>query len=158
MHASENLGAKCVKGLMLIQFTKTMRLRLASTLALLYTLCVLAPAAAFAFGDGSLPARCLTDDHVGIHSVHVHEHHSVHLHDGKAHVHDHGTVHEPAKAPEHKADKECCGLLCLTALPAIISVDQNPGLRTTTVIAISQEHGTGRGPDLLYRPPIASLS
>src|SRR5437870_9221327 len=101
---------------MLIRLTKAMKSPVASTLALLYLLCVLAPAAAFAFGDGSRAAHCLTDDNHGLRSVHVH------IHDGgKAHVHEDGTSHEHSKAPDDKSsDGQCSGLVCLSALPAII--------------------------------------
>src|SRR5258708_33648694 len=44
---------------MLIQRTRAVRSRVASAVALLYLLCVLAPAAAFAFGDGSRAAHPL---------------------------------------------------------------------------------------------------
>jgi hypothetical protein len=123
-------------------------------LALLYLLCVLAPAAAFAFGDGSRAARCLTDDNHGLQSAHVH------MHDGgKAHVHEDGTSHEHSKAPDGKgSDGQCCGLVCLSALPASISQVQTPVLAALVAVSAKQEDVAGKIPDRLYRPPIAPLS
>src|SRR5215468_7660671 len=63
--------------------TKTFRIKAASVLAVLYALCILAPAAAFAFSDNPAVAHCLTEGHVGIHD-----------HGGKVHVHADGTPHQ----------------------------------------------------------------
>ena len=138
---------------MFIRVTKAMRSRVASMLALLYLLCVLAPVAAFAFGDGSRAAHCLTDDNHGLRSVHVH------VHDGKAHVHEDGTSHEHSKAPDGKSsDGQCCGLVCLSALPASISQVEPPVLPALVAVSANQEDVAGKPPDRLYRPPISPLS
>jgi hypothetical protein len=139
---------------MLIRLTKARRLRTASILAVLYMLCVLAPAAAFAFGDGSRAALCLTDDSHGLQSVHVHERDG-----GKAHVHADGTSHEHSKASDGKSAKgQCCGLVCLSALPASVSEIQTPALPVMIAVSATHEHAAGTAPDRLYRPPIALLS
>jgi len=142
---------------MLMGLTRAARSRVASAVALLYLLCVLAPAAAFAFGDGSRAAHCLTDDNHGLRSAHVHH---VHQHDGgNAHVHDDGTSHEHSKAPDGKSsDGQCCGLICLSALPASISEVQTPALPAMVAISANQEDVAGKTPDRLYRPPISPLS
>jgi hypothetical protein len=128
---------------MLIRLTRALRSRVASMLALLYLLCVLAPVAAFAFGDGSRAAHCLTDDNHGLQSAHVH------MHDGgKVHVHEDGTSH----------DGQCCGLVCLSALPASISQVETPVLPALVAVSANQEDVAGKIPDRLYRPPIAPLS
>jgi hypothetical protein len=144
---------------MLIQLTKAARFRVASALALLYMLCVLAPAAAFAFGDGSRAAHCLTDDNHGLRSAHVHEHNG-HEHDGgKAHVHEDGTSHEHSKAPGGKStDGQCCGLACLSALPATVSEVEAPALPAMIAVSAHQEDVAGKTPDRLYRPPISPPS
>src|SRR5512145_2486677 len=106
---------------MLIRLTRAMRSRAAVTLAVLYMLCVLIPAAALALGDGSRAAHCITADHHGLRAVHGHEH-ANHGHatqepaGGKVHLHDDGTSHEHSKAPVGKSsDAQCCGLVCLSA-------------------------------------------
>jgi hypothetical protein len=144
---------------MLIRLTRAVRRRTASTVALLYVLCVLAPAAAFAFGDGARAAHCLTDDNHGLQPVHVHEH-DVHGHDGgKLHVHKDGTSHEHSKAPDGKSsDGRCCGLVCLTALPASVSEVQTPALPAMIAASANQADVAGKAPERLYRPPISPLS
>jgi hypothetical protein len=140
---------------MLIRLTRATRLRAASTLALLYLLCVLAPAAAFAFGDGSRAAHCLTDGNHGLQSVHLHEHDG-----GKAHAHQDGSSHEHSKAPDgrHKSsDSQCCGLVCLSALPASILEVETPTLPALIAVSVDQEDIAGKAPERLYRPPISSL-
>ena len=123
-------------------------------LALLYLLCVLAPPAAFAFGDGSRAAHCLLDDNHGLQSVHVHVNEG-----GKAHVHEDGTSHEHSKAPDGKSSKgQCCGLVCLSALPASISKVETPVLPALIAVSADQEDVAGKTPDRLYRPPIAPPS
>ena len=149
---------------MLIRLTRAARFRVASVLALLYTLCVLAPAAAFALGDGSRAAHCLTDDDHGLRPAHVHEHNGQendgHKHDGgRVHVHEDGTSHDHSKAPGGKSsDGQCCGLACLTALPAAISEVEAPALPAMVAVSADQESIAGNPPDRLYRPPISPPS
>ena len=89
----------------------------ASLLVVLYTLCVIGPAAAIAFGDSETAAHCLTDDHLEAAKIHVHQ-------DGSSHQHsipddDHG---QPGK---------CCGLFAPSAIaPAIdlVAEPHSPGL------------------------------
>jgi hypothetical protein len=142
---------------MLMGLTRAARSRVASAVALLYLFCVLAPAAAFAFGDGARLVNCLTDDNHGLRSAHVHH---VHQHDGgNAHVHADGTSHEHSKAPDGKfSDGQCCGLICLSALPASISEVQTPALPAMVAVSANQEDIAGKTPDRLYRPPISPLS
>ena len=149
---------------MLIRLTKAMKWWAASTLALAYLLCVLAPAAAFAFGDGSRAAHCLTDDNHGLRSAHAHEHnnheHNGHEHgDRTAHVHEDGTSHEHSKAPNSKSsDAQCCGLMCLSALPTNVLEVNTPVLPATIATSANQEDVAGNPPDRLYRPPISPPS
>jgi hypothetical protein len=149
---------------MLIRLTRAARFRVASVLALLYTLCVLAPAAAFAFDDGSRAAHCLTDDNRGLRPVHVHEHNGHendgHKHDGgRVHVHEDGTSHDHSKAPGGKSsDGQCCGLACLSALPAAISEVEAPALPAMVAVSADEESIAGNPPDRLYRPPISPPS
>src|SRR5262245_60846587 len=104
---------------MLSRLTKAFRWRAACALALLYGLCVLAPALAFAFGDSAWVIHCLTEDHHSAAGLHAD-----HDHGGKAHadhVHKDGTHHQHAKheGNDGKASTgQCCGFACLSALPA----------------------------------------
>jgi hypothetical protein len=149
---------------MLIRLTRAMRLRAAGALALLYMLCVLAPAAAFAFGDGSRAAHCVTDDHHGLRTAHGHENaghqKAGHKHDGgAAHVHDDGTSHDHSTAPDGKrADAQCCGLVCLNALPASVADVAAPVLPAMLANSAPQDDIAGKVPDRLYRPPISPLA
>lgn len=149
---------------MLISLTRAARFRVASALALLYMLCVLAPAAAFTFGDGSRAAHCLTDDNHGLRPAHVHEHNGHendgHKHDGGTlHVHEDGTSHEHSKAPGGKSsDGQCCGLACLSALPASLSEVEAPALPAMIAVSVDEESIAGNPPDRLYRPPISPPS
>lgn len=150
--------------LMLIRLTRAARFRVASALALLYLLCVLAPAATFAFGDGSRAAHCLTDDNQGLRPAHVHEHNGHendgHRHDGGTlHVHEDGASHEHSKAPGGKSsDGQCCGLACLSALPASLSEVVTPALPAMVAVSVDEESIAGNPPERLYRPPISPPS
>src|SRR5438034_10900509 len=74
---------------MLSVLTKTFRAKAAIVVAVLYALCILAPAVAFALSDNPAIAHCLTEGHVG-----VHDHGAKHEHGGELHVHADGTAHQ----------------------------------------------------------------
>ena len=152
---------------MLSAVAKTVRIRAAITLAALYALCILAPAAAFAFSDNPAVAHCLTEGHVGIH-----EHSGKHDHGGKAHVHADGTAHQhhadgtahqhhdDGAAPQPAGDDgkapiaTCCGLFSVVA----ISGEPVPSLGfyslASVVLPPPGEALSGRGPERINRPPI----
>src|SRR5882762_383589 len=124
---------------MLTSLTRLKRLRAGWIVSLLYLLCMLAPTISFALPGSHAVAPCLTDASHLPGMVHVHTEASTqHIHkDG--HGHDHSGVHShvnsdgdqhsmsialngelvPAKAP-HSSDGQCCGLMCITALPATL--------------------------------------
>ena len=143
---------------MLAAATKTFRMKAAVVLAALYALCILAPSAAFALSDNPAVARCLTEDHVGVH-VQV----STHDDGGKAHVHADGAAHEhpdgaapPPSANDGKAAvAACCGLFSVVAIPG--EPDLGLGLYSpaSVVVPALAEALSGRGPDRINRPPIA---
>jgi len=90
---------------MLSVFAKTVRVKAAIVLAALYTLCILAPSAAFAFSASPGVAHCLTEGHVGIH-----DHGKAHVHaDGTAHHHDHDGA-APPDDDEKSNVARCCRL------------------------------------------------
>src|SRR5262249_56328723 len=100
--------------------TKALRVKAAIILAVLYALCILAPAVAFAFSDNPAVAHCLTEGHVG-----VRDHASKHDHGGNLHVHADGTAHQhhdegaapqPSGNDGKAAKATCCGLFSVVAI------------------------------------------
>ena len=131
--------------------TKGMRHRAATALVVLYALCVLAPAAAFAFGDGTKAAHCLTDDNHGLVTSHTH---------GKPHVHDDGN----AASHSHDGDEQqtnsgqCCGLFCLSALAPSTDLPLAQPELPVLVPSLNANGLLGHGPHRLDRPPDSLLS
>jgi hypothetical protein len=137
---------------MFTRLTRAWRLRSAGILAVLYLACVLAPAAAFALGDGSRAAHCLTD-------TTAHAHHKKGADTG--HSHDSGSPAEHSHDQSDNAppaDQQCCGLFCATSFPAGFIDVEPPALPVSATASIQEQGVTGNGPDTLYRPPIAHLS
>ncbi len=136
---------------MLIRLTRAMRVKWARFLAALFLICVLAPSASFAFGDGSRAAHCLTDTTV---AAHVHK-----KSDAPAHTHDHGTVVDHQNSGDTKdgtavADQQCCGLFCSSSLPSTIADVDAPDLPTSPAIIMIAQGIKASEPGCLYRPPI----
>ena len=136
---------------MLIRLTRAMRVKWARFLAALFLICVLAPSASFAFGDGSRAAHCLTDTTV---AAHVHK-----KSDAPAHAHDHGTVVDHQDSGDTKdgtaaADQQCCGLFCSSSLPSTIADVDAPDLPTSPAIIMIAQGIKASEPGCLYRPPI----
>src|SRR3989304_1692023 len=98
----------------LMHLCRNFRLRAASALVVLYALCLLAPAAAFAFGDGTKAAHCLTDDNHGLGNHSVGASHAP----GNEHGHDDATAHKHSDDGDRQQTQsgDCCGLFCLSAL------------------------------------------
>jgi hypothetical protein len=145
---------------MLVWFAKSVRLRSAGFFAALYLICVLAPSAVFAFGDASQTAHCLTDTAL---SAHVHmksdgaASHS-HAHGTPAHAHGTTADHDDGDNGAKPSHANCCGLFCLSSLPAgFLAIEPGAAPASVAIFAIAQEMA-GSGPDRLYRPPIISLS
>jgi hypothetical protein len=155
---------------MLVRLSRTKRLRAGWFVALVYLLCVLAPSISFALPGGHAVAPCLTDDnHVHVHNQRPAQH--VHA-DG--HPHDHSGAHShasfdgenrsmtialnakqvPEKAP-HSSDGRCCGLTCVTALPATLIDIAKPSAPAAVCEAESYRKATDSAPAGLYRPPIS---
>jgi hypothetical protein len=139
---------------MLPVLTRKSRLKAAAALAVLYSFCVLAPAAALAVADQEATAHCLTEPH-GHAGAHHHAQH-VHKHaDGKAHVHD-----DAGTAADHSSDDKaqtgkCCGLFCLTALATTnVPMFGKPAV-TAAPLPAADAALAGRGPERISRPPIA---
>ena len=150
------------------------RLRAGWIIALLYLLCVLAPTISFALPGSHAVAPCLTDASHVPGMVHVHtEAPTQHIHkDG--HRHDHSGAHShlnsdgdqramsvalngmpaPEKAP-HSLDGKCCGLTCVTALPATLIDIVKPSAPTALCEVEGCRKVTDNAPPRLYRPPIS---
>jgi hypothetical protein len=132
---------------------------------------VLAPTLSFALPGSQATPYCLTDeDHVpGM--VHVHHEGIMHVHeDGHAHHHsgvqtqaDSSADHDakpialksdagPAKAP-HSADGKCCGLMCVTALPAPLVAMTQPSVPKAVRVFDHYRKLADNAPPRLYRPP-----
>ena len=159
---------------MFMRLTRAGRWKAGWLLALVYLLCVLAPAISYALPGAHAIAPCLTDDNHVPGMVHVHnEMPTQHVHkDG--HVHDHSGGHShansngdhrsistalnaksvPEKAP-HSSDGQCCGLMCVTALPATLIDIVKPSAPTALCEVEGYRKVTDNAPPRLYRPPIS---
>ena len=135
---------------------------------LVYMLCILAPTLSFAMPGSHAISPCLTDaNHVpGI----------MHLHANgpAAHVHGDGSRHDHAVAPSHasrshkalavpeqtpskgshSSDGQCCGLICLSAIPASLVEILTPSVPTASQAVERYLEVAGNGPSRHYRPPI----
>lgn len=144
---------------MLLQMTRRMRIRVGRIIALAYLFCVLAPAAALAWGNG--PAPCLGDE-VVLAPTH-HEMPAGHAHGDV--MHDHTGMHahhqmdaQDVPAPHHHDGKgqvgPCCAMMCVSALPADMPGFAKPTQPVSTCAAEIVVHLHSTAPPLLYRPPI----
>ena len=143
---------------MLSVLTKTFRVKAAIVLAALYTLCILAPSAAFAFSTNPGVAHCLTEGHVG-----MHDHGAKHEHGGKLHVHADGTAHQhhddgavpqPSGNDGKAAIATCCGLFSVVAIPGEPVPSFGFESLASVVLPVLGEALSGRGPERINRPPI----
>jgi hypothetical protein len=139
--------------------TKTLRAKAAIVLAVLYTLCILAPAVAFALSDNPAVAHCLIEGHVGIH-----DHGGTPEHGGKLHVHADGSAHQhhddgvapPPSGNDGKAAlATCCGLFSVVAIPGEPLPNFGFHSLASVVLPVLADGLSGRGPDRINRPPIA---
>lgn len=158
---------------MLVRLTTTHRRRAGWLIALTYLLCVLAPTLSFALPGSRAIAHCLTvEDHTAG-AVPVHGERKMHAHQ-KGHAHhyaDVGTQAEPsvahvgkaaalkddsspAKAP-HAVDGKCCGMMCVTALPATFVAVMQPAMPKAIRVSDSYRELTDNVPAVHYRPPIS---
>ncbi|WP_409363154.1 hypothetical protein [Bradyrhizobium liaoningense] len=139
-----------------------MRIRVGRLVALAYLFCVLAPAAALALGTG--PAPCLDDALPADLVPAQHQMQAGHIHDGGSHDHaaphaHHQIAAQDAPTSHHHDGKgaggPCCGMMCVSALPADLPVVAKPLLPVSacTPEIVASLHSAA--PPLHYRPPIA---
>lgn len=155
---------------MLRRLTRTGRLTAARVLALAYLLCVLAPALSFAFAGAARATPCLTEEEHGRGIVHVHEHvaaASQHVH-ADGHSDHHSAVAEAAEdaaaaaqptlpaGDHHKsAGGQCCGMVCVSALPATLTDVVRPDAPRSNCVSATYRAIADNTPPQHYRPPIA---
>ena len=159
---------------MLVRLSRMKRLRAGWLVALIYLLCVLAPTISFALPGSQAVAPCLIDaSHVsGMVRVRTevpawHVHNDTHGHDHYG-AHSHAISDDaqrsmsmalngkpvPEKAP-HSSDGQCCGLMCVTALPAAVIDIVKPSAPTALPEVEGCRKVTDNAPPRLYRPPIS---
>jgi hypothetical protein len=158
---------------MLVRLTRTKRLKAGWIVTLAYLLCVLAPTISYALPGEHSIAPCLADDdhvpgmvyvHDEMPTKHVHKDGQIHEHSG-AHSHatsdgDHRPVSmalngksAPVKGPH--SDSQCCGLMCVSALPATLIDIVTPSAPMAVCEAERYREVTDNAPSRLYRPPIS---
>jgi hypothetical protein len=129
--------------------------RIAGFVALLYALCVVAPAVSFALSDGSKAAHCLSDNH-GLQPVSMHSHE----HQGTESAH-HGASQPQESQDDHDAGKvhdQCCGLFCLSALPSFNANVLVPAFARMALAFDRPDVVRGHVFSSFLRPPISSSS
>ncbi len=162
---------------MFVRLTRAKRLRAGWLLALVYLLCVLAPGVSFAMSDGSRVAPCLTDESHELGIIHVHQSGdsaSQHVH-GDGHVREHPGGHShfskldnshgpvliadetPAPANDHhkSSGTQCCGMVCISALPATFVEISEPSPPKSHSASEIYRHLADNAPPRHYRPPIS---
>jgi hypothetical protein len=141
--------------------------------AALYAFCLLMPSAAVASGAADHPAHCFTEEQLGLHvhqpadgprHAHAHEHGQpqaqAHAQD---HVHPAGATHPHPKSHHHGTNNgddnpaACCGLFGLTAMAVDPQLDLGAPSHRSSILPVSFEELSGRGPDRINRPPIILL-
>jgi hypothetical protein len=158
---------------MFVRLTRAKRLGAGRFVTLVYLLCVLAPTLSFALPGSRAVSPCLTETaHVpGI--VHMHTDAPTqdvrigdHMHDrARAHFHESSGDDRSAstavdsrpvreKAP-HSSDGQCCGLMCVTALPATLVDIVEPFAPTALCEVEGYRTVTDNAPPRHYRPPIS---
>ncbi|MGN6310155.1 MAG: hypothetical protein ACTHNN_11430 [Xanthobacteraceae bacterium] len=162
-----------VEALVLARLTGTHRRRAGWLIALAYLLCVLAPTLSFALPGSQAIAHCLTVEDYAASAVRTHGEGMMHAHQsGDAHHHAGvGTQAEPAvahvvhaaapksdsspaKAPR-ALDGKCCGMMCVTALPAALAAVTQPAMPKAVRVSDSYHELTDNVPAVHYRPPIS---
>jgi hypothetical protein len=161
---------------MFARLTRAKRQRAGWIITLAYLFCVLSPTLSFALPGSHAIAYCLTDDdhapsltHVHNHvhnegvAQHVHQNGQVHDHSGSTHVHaagDHqaksvALSEDSGPAKSSHPDAKCCGLMCVTALPAADTNVAKPSLPKAVRITENFRTLRDNAPPRLYRPPIS---
>ena len=140
---------------MLRRLSRGQRWRAACLLVLAYVFTVLAPAAANAFAPSPPPLahhtgkRVIAQHHAALNNAHAHA-------DGSEHAHH----QDQAQSPDQSSDQvggelQCCGLACISALPAAPLDVAVPVVPKSVRLEASYVDVVGGAPPRLYRPPIS---
>ena len=161
---------------MLARLTRSKRLIAGRLLTILYLFCVLAPGVSLAFAENRRAVHCFTDGDHRLGTVHVphcsndvmldvHEAGAVHANSpepirlSKLSDDDEGKTVVDASAPashSHEAPgPQCCGVFCLSALPAAVLGIVEPSVPSFVCNSENYRNVTDNAPSRLYRPPIA---
>lgn len=158
---------------MLVRLTKANRSKAGRLLILVYLICFLAPSISVAFSDRLWTAPYLAGEKQGLGVVHVHEHSNDTTQHSRKHNHsiiyavfeesggqDRNSVYvadetpAPASGPDTASGAQCCGMLCLSALPSS-AIDIVKPIAPTSICATEKYRGVvDNAPLRLYRPPI----
>lgn len=160
---------------MLVGLGRAKRLRAGWLVTLTYLLCVLAPTISLALPGSHAVAHCLTDANRAPAVVHVHNDMPAQQAHKGGHAHDRSGASQtnfdedravlsvwmelngksvPEKAP-HSSDGQCCGLMCVTALPATGMDIVKPSAPAALCKVDGYAKVTDNAPARLYRPPIS---
>jgi hypothetical protein len=148
---------------MFARLTNPIRIRAGWLLALVYLLCVLAPAAALAAGN---VAPCLEAETgmVAMMQAELDSVAALHMHQAGSHdqagSHEHDALHTDGNHAHHHHDGKaspgpCCAMLCLSAVPADLPTIAKPLLPMAVLVSAIFRPLRSEAPPLLYRPPIA---
>ncbi|MFZ2157138.1 MAG: hypothetical protein WAV72_13600 [Bradyrhizobium sp.] len=134
---------------------------------MVYLLCILVPTISFALPGSHALAPCFSESTLVPGMVHTYaEVSNAHVNRGGVHDHsneqarfdlDHGpvsTVNPVPRAP-HSSDGQCCGLTCVSALPATLIDVVTPSAPMAPCEVEGCSEVTDNAPSRLYRPPIS---
>lgn len=161
---------------MTLRLTRANRWRAGWLLAVVYWLCVLTPTISFALPGQARAALCLTDNDRGLGIMHVHEpsllvvQHAggggqapegaeAFAHSGQ--VRDHGQRKSAGESSLPTKDRhtaphgQCCGMVCVSALPAAIVEIVKPSEPSAFCVSETCRNVADKSPPRLYRPPIS---
>jgi hypothetical protein len=132
---------------MLNRLNRGERWRAALLLSLIYALTILAPAIANAFA----PSPVQMAHHHGLRTdVSAVESRVLHDHVGQ---HDHHHKHQD-DSTSFSIDLQCCGLACISALPAASFDIARPSAPVSVRLLWTADQAPSRAPPQHYRPPI----
>jgi len=127
---------------MLTALTSGFRFRVAIVLTAFATLCFVAPPAVLAFGHGEHAIECLAHADTVNHGM------------SKADVMAHHSDHS-LPASTHQPGSGCCGLFCMSALPAELDQDRQNVTAGQALALPAPPNPLSRAPEQPDRPPIS---
>jgi hypothetical protein len=161
---------------MLVRLTRNRRMKAGWIVALVYLLCVMAPALSYALpGEHAVPCMSMGGLTSGAMQMHDEAVQPMHAHlDGQ--MHDHSPAHAmamsddepssmvssfmesdevPAHKGPHSTGGQCCAQMCVSAMPASLYDIAMPPMPTVVRIVTAYRAAADNAPAVHYRPPIA---